>query len=214
MKLNSLLLAGALALLTVAPAFAGGTDIDTGATSQAGAISGSQSAALNQGVRTNVDNTFNSTTPANTQTKFITTPDVSAPGLTTTLTETCMGSISAGVGVLGIGASGGKTYTDEQCVRRLDARELYAQGWRAEACYVMADDPRVARAFAKTKRNCSRIDDVASAPSVPLREPVEEVPTLPREVLHQDTPVAPAPLPEHGCAAAHAKNPNDPGECG
>ena len=41
-----------------------------------------------------------------------TVPDVSAPGLTTTLTETCMGSTSAGGAVVGFGFSFGTTWRD------------------------------------------------------------------------------------------------------
>lgn len=51
-------------------------------------------------------------------------PSVSAPALTTTLTETCMGSTTGGLAVMGFGISGGTTWKDEECIRRLNAREL------------------------------------------------------------------------------------------
>jgi len=47
-----------------------------------------------------------------------------APALTTTLTETCMGSTSIGAGWSGGGVSFGTTWRDSACVRRLDAREV------------------------------------------------------------------------------------------
>ena len=50
-------------------------------------------------------------------------PDVSAPGLTTTMTETCMGSTSGGVAWLGFGITGGTTWRDGRCANRLDARQ-------------------------------------------------------------------------------------------
>jgi hypothetical protein len=53
-----------------------------------------------------------------------TAPTMGAPGLTTTLTETCMGSSSGGVSVMGFGISGGSTWKDEECIRRLNSREL------------------------------------------------------------------------------------------
>lgn len=53
-----------------------------------------------------------------------TVPDVVAPGLVTTMTETCMGSTSAGVAWLGFGITGGTTWVDEGCRDRLDARQF------------------------------------------------------------------------------------------
>jgi hypothetical protein len=53
-------------------------------------------------------------------------PQVAAPALTTTLSDTCMGSWSAGISVPGGGATFGKTQVDEDCVARLHARQLVA----------------------------------------------------------------------------------------
>lgn len=47
-----------------------------------------------------------------------------APGLTTTLTETCHGSSSIGGAVSGFGLSLGSTWADQECVVRLNARDL------------------------------------------------------------------------------------------
>jgi len=55
-------------------------------------------------------------------------PAVVAPSLTTTLSETCMGSTSMGVAGAGFGISFGSTWKDEACVRRLDSRELRSFG--------------------------------------------------------------------------------------
>ena len=57
-----------------------------------------------------------------------TVPGVIAPSLTTTLSETCMGSTSIGVAGAGFGISFGSTWKDDACVRRLDARELRSFG--------------------------------------------------------------------------------------
>ncbi|GBH26754.1 hypothetical protein BvRS1_38030 [Burkholderia vietnamiensis] len=57
-----------------------------------------------------------------------TNPAIQAPGLTTTLSDTCMGSVSLGVSFPGFGATGGTTLVDQACVRRLDAREFRAMG--------------------------------------------------------------------------------------
>lgn len=53
-------------------------------------------------------------------------PAVYAPSLTTTLTETCMGSTSGGLAVAGFGISGGGTWVDVECVNRLNARDVKA----------------------------------------------------------------------------------------
>lgn len=53
-------------------------------------------------------------------------PAVYAPSLTTTLTETCMGSTSGGLAVAGFGISGGSTVLDVECVNRLNARDVKA----------------------------------------------------------------------------------------
>ncbi len=55
-------------------------------------------------------------------------PGVIAPSLTTTLSETCMGSTSLGAAGAGFGISFGSTWKDEACVRRLDSRELRSFG--------------------------------------------------------------------------------------
>lgn len=55
-------------------------------------------------------------------------PSMGAPGLTTTLTETCMGSSSGGLVVAGFGGSLGSTWTDKECVNRLNAREVRTLG--------------------------------------------------------------------------------------
>jgi hypothetical protein len=60
-------------------------------------------------------------------------PAVVAPALTTTLSETCMGSTSLGASGAGFGFSVGSTWRDEACIRRLDARELRSMGRGGDA---------------------------------------------------------------------------------
>lgn len=98
-------------------------------------------------------NIFQGTHVPSTQTLY-TAPQIVAPALSTTLTETCMGSGSGGISTPWGGITGGKTYEDKQCIRRLNSRELAAQGFRVEACYVMMGDPEVAAAFQKSGRSC------------------------------------------------------------
>lgn len=60
-------------------------------------------------------------------------PTVFAPGLSAAGLETCLGSVSGGVGVIGTGASFGSTIPDPGCAARLDARTLWAFGLRKAA---------------------------------------------------------------------------------
>ena len=87
-------------------------------------------------------------------------PSVVAPALTTTLSETCMGSTSGGLSAAGFGLSFGSTWRDEACIRRLDARELRSFGaglplehaltFHIAAKERMCEDPKIRAAFERT----------------------------------------------------------------
>jgi len=120
----------ALALVATSPAFAGGgsnVETNVGNTAAAGALSANQQ---------NI--TFNSPgLPKTTTQKFRNNPDVSVPGLTTTLTGTCMGSSSVGAGGLGAGVAIGTTWRDESCVHRLNSERMEALGAKEIAFNIM-----------------------------------------------------------------------------
>lgn len=78
-----------------------------------------------------------------------------APALTTTLTETCMGSSSVGAGFAGGSFSFGTTWRDSACVRRLDAREIKSLGDVQVAKEIMCDSDLVREAFKRVGRPCS-----------------------------------------------------------
>jgi len=128
-----------------------------------GSIAGSESTsgAINSGVSQGI--TINYPDVPETQTfkydqsggyKLHTTAAAVAPALTTTLTETCMGSASVGVAVTGWGVSGGKTYVDEECVRRLHSRELRAMGFLAASAELMCGNEEVAAAMDRAGTPC------------------------------------------------------------
>lgn len=98
-------------------------------------------------------------------------PAIMAPSLTTTLTETCMGSTSGGVAVAGFGVSLGGTWRDEECVNRLNARELRSFGDITVAREVMCSNAVVRAAFKKTGQPC--IDDLAPGQAPSPRSEVE-----------------------------------------
>ena len=193
------------AVLLGSPALAGGSDgghdSSSGAaisssTSQSQSASGASSTSTSSPVVTtsassgaatagNSQTINNNQITPSTQT-LRTAPQVFAPALTTTLTETCMGSTSLGVSVIGWGATGGTTWNDGECVRRLNARELNSMGFRAEACYVLRMDRDVEAAFQKTGGGC-------------MPQPVAEVapppPPPPPPVAAPPPPPPPPPAP-------------------
>jgi hypothetical protein len=109
-------------------------------------------------------------------------PNVTAPGLTTTLTETCMGSTSAGAAASGWGVSFGTTWRDSACVRRLDARELASLGYKLGAKERMCDDDKnraaLLRAGTPCRNDIPELAPVEAAPRAIIAPPAEETPAL------------------------------------
>ena len=107
-------------------------------------------------------------------------PNVSAPGLATTLTETCMGSSSMGAAGAGFGVAFGTTWRDSACVRRLDARQLSAFGDTVTAREVMCDSDLVRAAAKRAGRPC--VEDGGqpwgtAVASSPVTEITQTIPT-------------------------------------
>jgi hypothetical protein len=102
-------------------------------------------------------------------------PAVVAPSLTTTLSETCMGSTSMGIAGAGFGISFGSTWKDEACVRRLDSRELRSFGaglapndailFHFAAKERMCADPKIRQAFERVFMMTDRKDALCQATS-------------------------------------------------
>lgn len=94
-----------------------------------------------------------------------------APALTTTLTETCMGSTSAGAGFSGGSFSFGTTWRDQECVNRLNAREIRTYGDVQAAKEIMCSNDVVREAFQRVGRPCAEdggiytVTPVAAAPA-------------------------------------------------
>jgi hypothetical protein len=143
--MHKLTIAAAISLAFSAAALA-----DTTATSNTtSTASGTQQQGNYQGLTIE-----NPPIPPDTKITVKSVPNVAAPAMTTTLTETCMGSISGGVSVLGIGATLGTTYTDDNCVNRLNSREVYGQGYKDAAREVLCQNPVVREAFKNTNNPC------------------------------------------------------------
>jgi hypothetical protein len=134
---------------------------------------------------------FNSVAPDSVRT----VPSVYSPALTTTLTETCMGSTTAGGSWLGGGISLGSTWEDKSCKRRLNARELaQTLGDREAARAVMCGDADVADAYERLGRPCPKSPaykaEIAERYMPVLPQPAAAPPPAPPVIIN-----VPAPAP-------------------
>ena len=163
----------------------------TGGNATGGNSTASSTANPNANNAGNAQNiTFNSTAPSHSRVETV--PQVYAPALSTTLTETCMGSTSGGISVMGFGGTLGTTWNDAQCVRRLNAREMaQTLGDRDAARALMCQDKDVAAAYAAVGEDCRM------KWSVPV--PVAQSAPPPPVVINNNIPPAPpavmAPIP-------------------
>jgi hypothetical protein len=145
MKLFAIILAATIA----APALA---DTSSGSTST--------SDATNQGNSQSVTFTSpgESTTHVYTGTQTIkNTPSVNGPPLVSS-NDTCMGSFSGSGNVPGFGISVGKTYTDTNCVRLKNSRELWNMGMHEAALALQCKDAETRDALEATGFPCSKYD--------------------------------------------------------
>ncbi|WP_211441058.1 hypothetical protein [Collimonas humicola] len=101
-----------------------------------------------------------------------TVPNIVAPSLTTTLSDTCMGSASFGLSFTGFGATGGTTMVDQACVRRLDSREFRAMGLNDVALALLCQSEANRKAVESTGRSCPGMERAAApaAPATPSAE--------------------------------------------
>lgn len=133
-------------------------------TSASQSLAGSSSTGVAAGNKTDVT-VQAAPIPTDTTVNLKNVPNVTSPGLTTTLTETCMGSWSVGGAVSGFGLGGGKTEVDTRCANRLDARELKTWGDAEVAKEVMCGTPEVRAAYKRVGRPCMDDQKVAVAPA-------------------------------------------------
>jgi len=133
--------------------------------------------------------------PANTTAHVITTPTIAAPGLAAAGIETCLGSASGGLSVMGGGITFGATKVDEGCTIRLLARQLFAFGLRRAALALMCQDQRVADAMGVAGSPCP----------APLPDGNEHLASAPGD------PAPSQPLAVSASALEPAPVPNNPG---
>lgn len=98
--------------------------------------------------------------------RLVTPPNVVAPGLAAAGVETCLGSASGGLSLMGGGFTFGSTKVDEGCTLRLLARQLFAFGFRKAAVALMCQDEHVFVAMDEVGTPCP--PPRGFAPSEPL----------------------------------------------
>jgi hypothetical protein len=113
----------------------------------------------------------------NTTTRVTTAPTIVAPGLAAAGVETCLGSASGGLSVMGGGFTFGSTMVDEGCTLRLLSRQLFSFGFRKAAVALMCQDQHVAAAMEASGTPCPQYFAALS-----LRDQVSTTTTTP-EVL-------------------------------
>lgn len=113
--------------------------------------------AQNVGSTSGASSIINMSDPASTSNHLTTTPTVVAPGLAAAGVETCLGSTSGGISLMGGGFTFGTTMVDEGCTIRLLARQLYAFGFQKAALALMCQDERVAAAMDAAGSPCPRV---------------------------------------------------------
>lgn len=133
------------------------------------AVSAPAFAQTTSGAASSVNVSNPAYTSSNATTRLITPPTVVAPGLAAAGIETCLGSASGGVSVMGTGLTFGKTTPDEGCNIRLAARQLAAFGYARAALALMCQDPHVAEAMATVGQACpyGEVEQVSAIPPPP-----------------------------------------------
>ncbi|PUA20253.1 histidine kinase [Glaciimonas sp. PCH181] len=101
-------------------------------------------------------------------------PPITAPSLTTTLSDTCMGSVSFGLSLTGFGATAASTMVDQACVRRLDSREFRAMGLNDVALALLCQSDANRKAVEATGHDCPGMarPAVATANTTVVQQPV------------------------------------------
>lgn len=103
-------------------------------------------------------NTFTSPAATTSRVSGTTTvrsvPTSISPGLAAAGIETCLGSVSVGGSFVGGGFSFGSTVKDDDCNRRLYARQMYNMGFKAAAAIIQCITPEVNYAMAVAGTPC------------------------------------------------------------
>jgi hypothetical protein len=86
--------------------------------------------------------------------RLVTPPAIAAASLTAAGIEACLGSVSGGGSFMGGGFTFGTTTKDDDCNRRLYARQLYNMGYPEAAIAIQCLSPEVSYAMAAAGTPC------------------------------------------------------------
>ncbi|MEM5452338.1 hypothetical protein [Paraburkholderia guartelaensis] len=114
-----------------------------------------------------------------------TTPTVYAPALTASVTETCWGSISAAVSVVGVGATAAGTIKDMDCNKRLNAAVAWRMDRKDIAFNIMCQEDDFREAAALTDHPCGDNHKVAKNDGAPVE--LRSADTSPDSKLQEPT---------------------------
>lgn len=145
-------------------------------TSASTSSSGSVSGAVNNNVFTSPAST---TSRISGSTSVRSVPSAISPGLAAAGIETCLGSASAGGSFLGGGFSFGSTTKDDDCNRRLYARQLYNMGFKGAAAVIQCLSPEVAYAMAVAGTPCPTAPGMPQTSAVPAAQQAGDPPPRP-----------------------------------
>jgi hypothetical protein len=138
---------------------------------------------------------------SSTTAHLVTPPTTVAPGLAAAGVETCLGSASGGVSVMGGGFTFGSTKVDEGCTIRLLARQLFAFGFKNAAVALMCEDDRVALAMQTAGTPCPEPPALVE----PRQRTATFFPALSFAPQEQRTPLIKVAQAQPPAAATHPK---------
>jgi hypothetical protein len=122
-------------------------------------------------------------------------PTVYAPSLTASVTETCLGSVSGGVSVIGVGATAAMTIENAECDRRLNAAVAGRMGRMDIAFNLMCQEDSFREASENTDKPCGAV--VPKTAQIPPADPknVAQVPGQPGVMQYKTAQVPQPPVP-------------------
>jgi hypothetical protein len=142
---------------------------------------------------------------ASTTTHLVTPPTTVAPGLAAAGIETCLGSASGGLSLMGGGFTFGSTKVDEGCTIRLLARQLFAFGFKTAALALMCQDGRVAMAMETAGTPCPDPTPEPPVPVEPRQHAAAFVPALSFAPQEKPTPLTKVAQAQPPAAETHTR---------
>ena len=136
-------------LLFTTSAYAGSTQSNVSGSNTA--IEGGYTSATTYESGSSSSSTTSNTTNSNIRSA---PPSAYAPGVNSSGIDVCSTGASMGIQTFGLGVSGGKSFTDENCERIKLSRQLDSMGMKVAAVALLCQDPRVFEAMIHAGTPC------------------------------------------------------------